>query len=138
MKIRKYTILLLTLLMVTFSAWAMVPNTQVVGNTTFVPYRKLYSAKTGPVGNGKLYLVSGYNSGSAQYVMIFSNTNYPPTNGEVGTFSFPVAGNNYFSFDFGYYGADNPGGGWIVCNSTTADTNTLGGTNCTFQGIIGQ
>lgn len=108
---------------------AELPSTRTYGNTSYVPYRVI---SKGPV---KLYAIIGYNNGPAQFVMIFNKTNAPPTNGMTGVFSFPVAASNYFSFDLSYYGANLDA--VVVCNSTTAQTNTLGSTNCTFQGIVG-
>lgn len=114
-------------LAVTFAAWALIPPTQVVGSTTFVQSRII---RTSPC---KLYTVLGYNSGPAQFVMVFASGS-TPTNGQTGVFCFPVAATNYFSLDFGYYGADLDAAS--VCNSTTATTNTLGSVNCSFQGIF--
>lgn len=116
---------------VTIAACAAIPNTTIIGNTSYVPYRVV---KTNAV---KLYTILGYNSGPAQFVMVFG-TNNPsgaaPTNGQLGTFAFPVAASNYFSLDFSYYGANLDS--ISVANSTTATNLTLGSTNCSFQAII--
>lgn len=101
--------------------------TRRVGDTKYVPFRII--SKT----SCKLHAVLGYNSGPAQYVMVFDKTN-TPTNGQVGSFSFPVGAQQYFVLDFGAYGADLDA--VLVANSSTPDTNTIALTNCAFQGVI--
>lgn len=127
---KKLSILALLALIATI-ACAAIPNTTIIGNTTYVPYRV---SNTNAV---KLYTVLGYNSGPAQFVMVFGAKNSAgtaPTNGQVGTFCFPVAASNYFSLDFSYYGANLDS--VSVANSTTATNLTLGSTNCSFQVIV--
>ncbi len=122
--------------MVTISSFALIPNTQIVGNSSMTLNYRVIMTSTGQTSNGKLYAVSGYNSGPDQFLMIFNQTNSPPTNGEVAVFSFPIQSLKGFCFDISYYGADLYN--VVVCNSTTSITNTIGLTNCSFQGIIGK
>lgn len=128
---KKKMLIIAACLVVTLSAWALLPNTTVIGDTTYQPYRVVKTNAT------KLFSITGYNSGPAQFVMIFgagNPTGLAPTNGQKGTFCFPVAANNYFVLDLSYYGADLDS--VSVANSTTATNLTLGLTNCAFQAII--
>lgn len=126
----KKLLIFTALVCVALVAMAAIPNTTVIGDTSLIPFR----AKTNYV---KLYAVIGNNMGPAQFVMI-SVSNNPtgaaPTNGQKGTFSFPVAATNYFVLDLSYYGVDADS--VTVWNSTTADTNTTGLTNCSFQLLV--
>lgn len=81
----------------------------------------------------KLYAVTGYNSGPAQFIQVFE-TNAPPVTGATPVFSIPVASQQYFDLDFSYYGADLDG--IIVCNSTSANSLAPGGINCGIQAIV--
>jgi len=80
----------------------------------------------------KVFLISGY-SATTQYIMVFQ-TNAVPANGTVAVFSVPVTGGQFYSMDFSYYGADLDK--LTVCNSTTANTLTIGAADCTFQTIL--
>ncbi len=103
-------------------------NAMVVGNAS---YTNMLIAATTPV---KLYAVTGYNSaGSTEYIQIFQ-TNSVPASGAVPTFSIPVASQQYFDFDFSYYGADLDS--VIVCSSTSPTALSLSAVNCSMQAII--
>ncbi len=119
--------LLAMLLLVAGIVYAVVPATIHVGDTTFQPYR------IGSAHACKVYSISGYNSGAAQFIMVFEAT-VAPTNGQTGAFCIPVGAQQFYNYDFSYYGADLTG--VVACNSTTAQTNTFGSTNCSFQFII--
>ena len=121
-------ILILALMLAAFVAPASPPpSTIAVGNAVLT--NSLIVA-TAPV---KLYAVMGYNSGPAQFVQVFQ-TNAVPNNGMFAKHSFPVGAQQFYSFDFSYYGENLDA--VSVANSTTADTLTLGATNCSFQAII--
>lgn len=121
--------LLAVMLLISGIVLAVVPGTMVIGDATFVQSRLAKQAR-------KVYSVSGYNSSNAtQFIMIFEGTN-TPTNGQIPTFSIPVAATNFYSYDFSYYGADLYG--VSACNSTTSQSNTFGSVSCSFQFIIAQ
>ena len=101
-------------------------QTRVIGNAS---YTNTLVASYKPT---KLFAVTGYNSGSLQYIQVFQSS--APTNGMIPIFSIPVAATQYFSIDFSYYGADLDK--ITVCNSSTADTLTKGSSNCGLQAII--
>lgn len=93
------------------------------------------SAKPGT----KLYTVQGYvNSSSTVYVQVFQTNAVPAsTNTSVPTFSFPVAAGQYYSMDFGQYGADLDK--ITVCISTNAASLGIAATNAaSIQAIIRQ
>lgn len=126
MKIKKRFILL-SVLLAAVTVLAAMPPTKVVGDSTYQPYR---IGSTSPV---KLYAVTGYNSGPAQFVLIFQG-GAAPTNGQTAVFTIPVQTGNYFSADFSYYGVDLDA--VTVANSTTPTNYTAGVTNCSFQIIF--
>lgn len=122
--------LLAVMLLISGIVLAVVPGTMVIGDATFVQSRLATTREA------KVYSVSGYNSSNVtQFIMIFEGTN-TPTNGQIPKFSIPVAATNFYSYDFSYYGADLYG--VSACNSTTAQSNTLGSVSCSFQFIIAQ
>ena len=85
-------------------------------------------------GYCRLYSLTGYNSNAGtQYIQIIA-TNGVPANGTVPTFSIPVAGSQYYSIDFRDYGADFDS--LTVCNSSTANTLTIGASDTSFQAIV--
>lgn len=121
-------LLLLALCAGTLTAGAQNIATKVIGNAT---YTNAIVASTRPC---KLYQVLGYNSSaSTQYIQVHQ-TNAIPANGVVPIFSFPVATGNYFSLDFGVYGVELDA--VMICNSSTADTKTIGSTDCGIQAVI--
>ena len=116
---------LIALLPLATKAQNIVP-TRVIGNGT---YTNMLVASYKPT---KLFAVTGYNSGSLQDIQIFQSS--APTNGMIPIFSIPVAATQYFSIDFSYYGADLDK--ITICNSSTGDTLTKGGSDCGIQAII--
>jgi hypothetical protein len=110
-----------------FNSACLAQNTAVIGNAA---YTNTLIVATTPT---KLYSVTGYNSGPSQFIQVFE-TNAPPANGVIPVFSIPVSSGQYFDFDFSYYGADLDS--IVVCDSTTANTLTLGAVNCGIQAII--
>ena len=80
----------------------------------------------------KLYLLTGYTA-TTQYIQVFQ-TNAVPANGTTPLFSLPISAGQGYSFDFSYYGADLDK--LTICNSTTANTLTLGAADTTFQAIL--
>ena len=111
---------------------AQTVGTRIVGNSTLT--NKLVVSKGGN-GAVKLFSVLGQNvSGSTAYVQVFNATN-TPANGTIPTFSIPVsAAPQYYSLDFGYYGADFDH--ITVCISTNATTLGLASTNFTIQAVL--
>lgn len=83
----------------------------------------------------KLYAVTGINSGPDQFIQVFQ-TNALPANGAVPVFSVIVGGGQFYSFDFGTYGADLDK--VYICCSTTTNTLTLGSSNVSITAIIGR
>jgi|SRR5882724_1206446 len=82
-------------------------------------------------GSGKLYGFQGYNSGAAQFILVFDD-NALPGNGAVPCFPIAVAATSNFSVFFGDTGrAFNLG--IILANSSTADTLTIGAADCFFD-----
>ena len=83
----------------------------------------------------KLLTVICFNgSNTNQYLYVFEQTNYPPTNNEpcrIGPIN--VTSNTAAALSFSDYGADMDR--VIVASSLTSNTFTLAGTNCTFTAI---
>lgn len=126
----KLKLLILTVFGLCFGAMATpLPSTITVGNATLT---NSFVVAKGPV---KLYTLCGYNSGPAQFIMIFQ-TNAVPNNGFLALHSFPVGTQQFYSFDFSYYG--NGLDAVSVANSSTAATLTKGAADCSFQAIIAQ
>ena len=80
---------------------------------------------------GVLYGVSGYNSGSRQWVHIF-NSATQPANGAIPFAVIRVAGDNNFAWDTGKFGIPIDTGIYIA-NSTTAATLTSASADCWFN-----
>lgn len=102
-------------------------QTRVVGNASLT---NALIVSTKPT---KLYSVTGYNSGAAQYIQIFNTATNAP-NGTVPIFSINVPTQSYFFYDFSYYGADMDK--ISIANSTTSATLTRGAADCGIQAII--
>ncbi len=124
----KRTGLIMVLALVALVAVAEVA-TRVIGNSALTN-KRLVSAKA-----AKLYTVMGQNTGPAQFVQVFA-TNALPPNDAVPVFSFAIGAGQYFSMDFGQYGADLDA--VYVVNSTTTNTLTLGSSNVSVQAILGR
>lgn len=118
------------ILMSVLSLSGMAENTRVVGNSF------LTNSLVVPIGSQatKLYTVMGQNvSGATAYVQVF-NSRTNPAAGTIPSFSFPVlAAPQWYSLDFGYYGADFTS--ITICISTNATTLGLASTNFTIQAI---
>jgi len=122
---------LVCLLAVLVMAAERTPATKLIGDITYQPYRVATTAPT------KLYAVTGYNSGSAQFVLIFTTLNASgaaPTNTQGASFCIPVGATQGFSFDLSYYGVDVDS--VTVANSTSPTNYIAGSTNCSFQIIV--
>ena len=100
--------------------------TRVVGDTTATNSLIVTSQAS------KTFLITGYTA-TTQYIMVFQ-TNSVPANGTKAVFSVPVSAGQFYSIDFGYYGADLDK--LTVCNSTTANTLTIGAADTTFQCVL--
>lgn len=122
-------LLCVLLVVLSWPALAQTTATRVSGNA-----RLTNSLIVSSVLGTKLFTIQGYNAASAtQYIQVFQ-TNAVPPNASVPTFSFPVASSNYFSMDFGQYGADLDR--IMVVVSTNAATLGIGATNaCALQAI---
>jgi hypothetical protein len=124
-------------------------STRIVGNTV---YGTNLVVSTQPC---RLLLIQGYNSGSAQFVMVFTN-NYVvtnshglvyrspvnsngvvtimQTNGATGWTSFPIGAQQYYSFPFTPVGVNLDA--CVIANSASADQYTNNGGGVTFQAIV--
>jgi hypothetical protein len=81
----------------------------------------------------KLFAVLGYNSGPDQFIQVHERSLLVGDD-LVPKHSFPVASGQYFSFDLGLVGEDLDA--IIICNSTTAETLTLGAEDVSIQAIL--
>jgi len=82
-------------------------------------------------GESRLFGFSGYNSGAAQFVLVF-DANSVPAEGAVPDMVLSVAATTNFSAYFGLAGR------WfnlgiVLCNSSTGPTKTIGSANCWFD-----
>ena len=81
---------------------------------------------------GILYGLTGYNSkASAQFVQIHDAASLP-AEAAVPVLVFKVAALDNFFLDLGPYGV-NFANGIVVCNSSTAETKTIGSADCWFN-----
>lgn len=120
-------ILFLAFLLAAFVAPAQTVSTRIYGDTT-ATNSLIVTSQNGQ----KAYAFCGYTT-TTQYIMVFQ-TNAVPANGTKATFSVPVTAGQFYSIDFSYYGADLDK--CTVCNSTTANTLTIGAADTTFQAIF--
>ena len=80
-----------------------------------------------------LHGVFGRNGAVAQEIQIFDAAALP-ANGTLTPLSLPVAANQWFAFTFG--DGIPMANGVVVCNSTTANTKTIGAADCTFVVVM--
>jgi len=121
------SLIFIAALMLATALQAQTTPTRVIGDTT-ATNSAIFTSQNGT----KVFALTGY-SATTQYIMVFQ-TNGIPANGFKATFSVPVSAGQFYSVDFGYYGADMDK--LTVCNSTTANTLTIGAADTTFQAIL--
>lgn len=79
-------------------------------------------------GAGRLFGLSGYNSGAAQFVLLFDAATLP-ADGAVPIFPIAAAATSTFGAYWGSVGR------WfyqgiVICNSSTGPTKTIGAADC--------
>jgi hypothetical protein len=84
--------------------------------------------KSGP---GKLYGFTVYNSGAAQFVLLF-DTSGVPAEGSIPCAIFAVAATSTLMVGFGDVGRAFDTG-IVLCNSSTGPTKTIGAADCFFD-----
>lgn len=86
--------------------------------------------------SGVLFNVTGYNSkSSSQYILLFNATSLP---GDGNAPNFPplnVPAGQTFSLDFGGKFGRYFSSGIVICNSSTANTKTIGSADCWFDAV---
>lgn len=81
---------------------------------------------------GKLFGLSVYSSnGAAQFIQLF-DANVLPDDGAIPTFVLKVEASDNLGLYFGSVGRAFEQG-IVVCNSSTADTKTIGSADCWFD-----
>jgi hypothetical protein len=117
-------------LFLAFVVWAI--PTRLVGDNSITSNKRTISTTF-----CKLFSIIGQttNGTGAQYIHVYDHIAWA-TNGGTPKFAFMILTNQYFMLEFGTYGVDMDA--VLVCNSPTAQTTTLGSTNCAFQAIITQ
>lgn len=80
---------------------------------------------------GRVRDITGYNSGSAQFLQIHNATSLPADTA-VPAFLAAIPGTGNFTIDFGEDG-DYFSTGIVVCNSSTGPTKTIGSADCWFN-----
>jgi len=103
---------------------------QVPINSTSTVYEKSHVVSSGAA---RLFGVFGYNSGAAQFVLVFDVAgSLIPADGAVPTLIIPAAATSAFSL---YYGSVGRwfNGGIVLCNSSTGPTKTIGVADCWFD-----
>ncbi len=126
---RKLLIGLFALVTITVTAASIWTATKVVGDTSRVASRLIWSKPA------KLFAVMGYNAQTnSQFVFIFESGS-TPTNGQAGKLGpFPIGAAQGYYVDLSAYGADLDA---ITVGISTSDTTfTNSATNCTIQAII--
>jgi hypothetical protein len=83
---------------------------------------------------GRLFSLSGYNSGPAQFIHIYNATSLPAET-SVPVFIAGVPAQSTFSFDFAGCGLPLSTG-IVVSNSSTGPTKTIGSSNCFFTAVF--
>ena len=98
-------------------------------NSTSIAYEASRIVKPTP---GTLYGLTGYNSkASAQFILIF-DAPLLPAEGAVPAIIIAVAATTPFSLDYGSLGRQFKRG-IVICNSSTANTKTIGSADCWFD-----
>lgn len=77
-----------------------------------------------------LHGLSGYNSGAAQFIQVHDAASVPD-DGAVPKLNLKVDATANYSIDLGVYGMEFANGIY-VCNSSTAETKTLGAADTQF------
>jgi hypothetical protein len=91
-------------------------------------YGNALVVKSGP---GKLYGFTVYNSGAAQFVLLFDSATLP-AEGVPPAAIFPVA--TVTALMVGYADVGRAfGAGCVLCNSSTGPTKTIGAADCFFD-----
>jgi hypothetical protein len=97
-------------------------------NATSVAYAASIVALS---GRGRCFGFQGYNSGAAQFVLVFDRGSLPG-DGAAPVIVIPAGATSSFSAYFGSAGRwfDR---GIVLCNSSTGPTKTIGGADCWFD-----
>jgi len=82
-------------------------------------------------GAARLFGFQGYNSGAAQFVLVFDRSVVPGA-GAVPAIIIPAAATSIFSAYFGSVGRWF-NAGIVLCNSSTGPTLTIGAADCWFD-----
>jgi hypothetical protein len=105
------------------------PVTLTLANTTAYAASLVVKAAA-----GRLFSLSGYNSGPAQFVQILNSATLPADTA-VPVFVLAVPAQASFVFDFG--GNALPlSTGIVISNSSTGPTKTIGSANCFFTALF--
>jgi len=100
-----------------------------INSTTSVAYENSRIAKSGA---GTLFGFTVYNSlASSQFIQLH-NANAVPADAALPLISFTVAGSSNLGVYFGASGRFFTQG-IVLCNSTTANSKTIGAANCWFD-----
>jgi len=105
---------------------------RVVGATQRYPTTSTNAAAASAVvttSPARLYSISGYNNGAAQYIQLFDLTALPADT-TVPLLSFPVGAQQWWYFD--WQDGLPMTLGVVVCNSSTALTKTIGAADNQF------
>jgi len=101
---------------------------QVPLNSTSSVYENSRRASS---GQSRLFGFSGYNSGAAQFILVFDAETLPPDTA-VPVMVIAAAATANFSAYFGTAGRWF-NSGIILCNSSTGPTKTIGAADCFFD-----
>lgn len=82
----------------------------------------------------KLFGLIVLNTGPAQFIQVHETASLPANGLYPALPSIPVAANGVTMFSFGDWGVDLDA--LTVCNSTTAETKTIGAANCAIVAIV--